>query len=112
MGSSAVLLNKYRRSCGVCGVERYYLKVKGDASHPCHGAVDFDTANCIYGESYVRRISGFLLAYRLQQNISELQFLCPQEIADPGAIRHLGYYLKLICICSSMVLRDKYQNVM
>ena len=65
---------------------RYYLKVKGDASHPCHGALDLDTANHIYGdlsESYVRRISGFPLAYRIHQNISELQFLCPQEIANP-----------------------------
>ena len=77
---------------------RYYLKVKGDASHPCPGAVDLDTANRIYGESYVRRISGFPLAYRLHRNISELQFLCPQEIANPGAIRRLGYYLKLKCI--------------
>ena len=64
---------------------RYYLKVKSDRQHPCHGVMNL-RETWIYrdvSEQYLRRVSGFPVNYRLQSIINDLTFH-PPEVQKPA----------------------------
>ena len=66
---------------------RYFLKVRGDRRHPCYKVVDSDTKYAhVYAdlsERYMRRISGFPIAYRLNTKARELRLNLPAQIDRP-----------------------------
>ena len=62
---------------------RYYLKVKGNENHPCRGIMDIDSYSPGYrglSERYLKRICGFSVSYRLQENFRTLEFNPPQAL--------------------------------